>query len=1433
VLLVDDSPEDRHSFRRFLEHDQEQSFICLEAASAAEGLAQCRERRPDAVLLDYHLPDDEGLALLATLIAEHGLHAFAMLLVTGQGSEQLAVAAMKLGAHDYLVKGLHLQHHLGRAVASAIERARLQRALATSNTHLQHTEQALRIERDRFVTLVETVPGVVHAFQLKPDGTISFPYASPRIAEIYGISSEGLANDAGMVASLWHPDDVPRLLDTIELSRQQMTPWHEEFRVRNPARGERWIEGHSIPQREPDGSTIWYGVLTDITERKHAELALARSAQRLQILAEASRAFAEAGSEERALLTQIAHKIAGHLRAACTIRMLSEDGQNLDIAALGHYDPADLGSMQQSLSSWRIKLDDQVPAAIAARTGQSQFLPIIDREAFHASVSPEAQHLLERFFPHSLIVTPLQLHNRILGTLMLARNGSELPAFDADDLALAQDLAVRATLAIANAHLLQQFQAELAERRRAEAALHEREENLRIVTETAGVGLALVDAEHRYRYANQTYKEFLRLPSDDLAGQRVADVLGPLYDQLLRDRLERALQGEDVAELLDVPGEAGVIRHYEARLKIGTYRAEPVAVVVLSDITARMRAEAETREREHKLSTLLDILPLGIAILDEQRQVLYANPALKHITALSDASVQRQTYRQRQYLNAAGQPMAPEAFASARAFREHQLIQNVETGIIKEDGKQIWTNVSAAPVDFPDWKVVVATTDITERKNAELALARSAQRLRVLANASRAFAQAGANEQEVLDLVAQHIAETLQSSCTIRFLSHDAQWLDVVALGHYDPTLLEAMHALIKPERMPITDPQPAGIAARSGQPQFIPVVDAAALPALIPASQQSLLAIMLPHTILSLPLRIHEQIIGCLTFARSARELPPFDEDDLTLAQDLADRAALARRVEERTADLSIANAELARAARLKDEFLASMSHELRTPLNSILGRSEALQEEIYGALTLKQIEALQGIETSGRHLLALINDILDLSKIEADKLELHLEPVALSFICHSALQMVTQLARQKRVAISSTLDSTIETLPADERRLKQVLVNLLSNAVKFTPEGGKIGLDVQGDAERGAVTFTVWDTGIGIAEEDLQHLFKPFVQIDSRLNRHFEGTGLGLALVMRLVQAHGGSVMVASTPGQGSRFSVTLPWSHAEQASLQPVAETAATAIGGAAIEQVLVIEDSPAAVEQIKRYLSEMGAQVEVHARADGAVERAIELQPDVIVLDILLPDVVGWEILRQLKAELRAQHIPVLVVTVVDEPERARMLGAAGFLLKPIDRVRFTRIVQRITHTVDAPPLQTAFLLAPEPETPHTPQPIILLAEDNQATIDLMYDYLHAKGYAVMMARNGGEALLRARETMPALILMDIQMPGMDGLEAIRRMRADAALQGIPIIALTALAMPNDRERCLAAGADDYLAKPVNLRALIAAIQSRLQSSPRRT
>ena len=422
---------------------------------------------------------------------------------------------------------------------------------------------------------------------------------------------------------------------------------------------------------------------------------------------------------------------------------------------------------------------------------------------------------------------------------------------------------------------------------------------------------------------------------------------------------------------------------------------------------------------------------------------------------------------------------------------------------------------------------------------------------------------------------------------------------------------------------------------------------------------------------------------------------------------QELAEeRASLAQRVFERTAQLSAVNAELAYALRIKDEFLATMNHELRTPLNTMLILAEVLQQGIFGPLNEKQMKNVHDIEESGRHLLALITDILDIVKINAGKLELDVSTLAVQDLCDSSMRLTAAMAGKKRIKVTTTIAPHVTEIDADDRRLKQMLVNLLSNAVKFTPDGGEVGLDVQGDAETNAVVFTVWDTGIGIAAENMDKLFKPFAQIDSGLSRQYEGSGLGLALVARMAELCGGSVAVESEVGRGSRFKVSLPW-HREDA-------------------------------------------------------------------IDISIP--------------MRGARNGASV----DQPAPAE--GSAG----------------------------------PAVRKPAGRSSIVLLAEDNEANVHALSDFLEHQGYTLVVAHTGREAMSLAQSERPDIILMDIQMPDMDGLEAIRRLRADPGLSTIPIIAVTALVLPGDRERCLVAGADDFIGKPISTKDLTHAIRGLLRA-----
>lgn len=392
----------------------------------------------------------------------------------------------------------------------------------------------------------------------------------------------------------------------------------------------------------------------------------------------------------------------------------------------------------------------------------------------------------------------------------------------------------------------------------------------------------------------------------------------------------------------------------------------------------------------------------------------------------------------------------------------------------------------------------------------------------------------------------------------------------------------------------------------------------------------------------------------------------------------------------------LSMARVELARVMKMRDEFLAVMSHELRTPLNAVLGLSEALRAGIFGKISPEQDEPLAGIEENGRQLLLLINDILDLSKVETGHMELSFTEVELNTICSSSLKTVAETAQNKNIKIEFRQDAAVPTVLGDSQRLKQILVNLLSNAVKFTPDGGSVGLEVTGNHAQDSVTFTVWDTGIGIAPQDMLRIFQPFVQLDTGLARRFAGTGLGLTLVRRLAELHGGGVEVQSTPRRGSRFAVTLPRGRKADA-VAPSARSGSAGLPGAdstpgegpaaqaTAPLVVVAHNSAFQAQIITACLAGYGFRTAVAHSGAGLLETIQHESPALLLINLQTTGIDGPEIISRLHKAAATAQIPVIALaslTVPGDPERCREAGAIEYFREPVHLKALAEAIARL-------------------------------------------------------------------------------------------------------------------------------------------------------
>lgn len=510
---------------------------------------------------------------------------------------------------------------------------------------------------------------------------------------------------------------------------------------------------------------------------------------------------------------------------------------------------------------------------------------------------------------------------------------------------------------------------------------------------------------------------------------------------------------------------------------------------------------------------------------------------------------------------------------------------------------------------------------------------------------------------------------------------------------------------------------------------------------------------------------------------------------------KELNDR--LEQRVKRRTAeleqkklDLEAARDQALEASHAKSAFLAQMSHELRTPLNSIIGYSELLMDDAKdGTQDPTTLADLKKIVGSGHHLLALINDVLDVSKIEAGKMELCLEEFDLATEVRGIVTTVEPLVQKNSNTLRVDCPTDGCVMRADRTRVRQVLFNLLSNACKFT-EHGQVALETTVDPSRETCRFRVTDTGIGMSPEQLTKLFQSFSQADASTTRKYGGTGLGLAISQRICHLMGGQITVTSELGVGSTFTVDLPLrvtgpSRTEKPSITPSSVDASAVTGKVAKtvaapgQTVLVIDDDPTVREVLQRILTREGLQVVLAESGEEGLRLADSLMPAVITLDVMMPHMDGWEVLGRLKGNSRLRHIPVVMLSIVDDKQFGFALGATDYLTKPIDREQLISVLRKYL-----------------PET----SPTVLIIEDDPDTRDLLRRTLTSEGWKTFEAENGRDGLDCLSKAQPSLILLDLMMPLMDGFQFLSELRRNPHWSGVPVLVITAMELsPNDQER----------------------------------
>jgi signal transduction histidine kinase/DNA-binding response OmpR family regulator/PAS domain-containing protein len=865
--------------------------------------------------------------------------------------------------------------------------------------------------------------------------------------------------------------------------------------------------------------------------------------------------------------------------------------------------------------------------------------------------------------------------------------------------------------------------------------------------------------------------------------------------------------------------EQALLQLRNAQVQSNASRAQTVGALLMVGtlismmlLWGRFRREDAERKRSdaavHEsllLKQIMSLLPVGMWVTDAAGVITQSNPASRVIWS----GERHDANEYKAWWHNTGRPIGLEDWGLSRALASGETIRDELVDIGCFDGTRKTIVSHAMPMRDAAGAIVgglVVYVDVTEFKRSEQQMLLRARFDETQRRAAALFST-GFERRAILDGLLALLAE--QHPLPVSALYLWDEWS-----GQFQ---CEATHGLNG--ELPKSFALGEGLIGQAAADGTAQRLDCAAL------RLNTGIANFAPAQVLMVPVRYQERSLAMLVLAAST----PLEEQDQAFLVRLAttlgvtldnlrhysDLKLLAERLRASSEEIALKNQQLEEANKMKSEFLANMSHELRTPLNAIIGFSEVLKDGLLGELPPQHKEYVDDIFTSGTHLLSLINDILDLSKVEAGKMTLDLEPLQVATLVQDSLHVVREKALAHRIGMVTDVPEALGGFGAiwlDSRKVKQILYNLLSNAVKFTADGGTVTLRAQRVSSEAVphgcyahyLELAVKDTGIGISEADQEQLFRPFSQIDSSLSRRYQGTGLGLVMVKRLADIHGGKVALHSVQGQGSTFTVWLPWRESAQdladgepqtpsaaappavvasattvaavAAVASVASVAATAhqrtLAGA-VPMALVVDDDGNSAELLRLQLESVGFRVVIAATAEAGLEMAGRETPDLVTLDINLPGINGWEFLQAFRQQPQFTKIPVVIVSVIADRSRGLSLGANQVLQKPVGREQLVRALNAMGFVCGGSQAQT-----------------VLVIDDDPKAVQLLANYLTPAGFKLLSAFGGQEGIEVARRQHPDLIVLDLMMPEVNGFDVVDALKLDPGTATIPIIILTA-------------------------------------------